>query len=573
MITAIALFAWWPESAPPLDDLREDSSTARAQHREAAGPTDLSVAPSSQQPDRPDRSSASASLVVEVVGSVGAGVGEEARPLAAVSVVLERLEPSSIEVLERRLSNNDGRTRFHFAKPTENAAYLVSVNAEAAHGRDAHTQFLSWPQPNVQPGSDFVLRVALERASSNLEVSVVDPEGLAVPGARVIVRAARVASNPAPGAARAFAAVPACSRQDGLLYRIRDAASCRACHSEPGRPAKRDEPPEDELLEAQYDRSSEALRPIDSLATATCDDSGCVRIENLVPGKYRVRAIFEDADLRAEQGLAPAAEVHLRAHQTTAVELVVLRPIVFRATLDTKDIHSTKLRLDPRTADAETRGRYLGWSGLGEAAVDELFALQRPLVFELRIADAWSDEKGIEAGIWSLDFGDVIARPGPYWLHTEVHALSDMTPLPPQRLDLGPDVPRTWHEGLDLSPHVMSGRFVDANGAGLSSVRVVARTPDGFLIKHSESDEDGRYELRGMPAGPILLTWDLSFDPAMRPAIHVMPTTLVNVARYSGPRTNVVQRIAARPANKAQKPGSEPAGVNAPERAASRRPR
>jgi hypothetical protein len=84
---------------------------------------------------------------------------------------------------------------------------------------------------------------------------------------------------------------------------------------------------------------------------------------------------------------------------------------------------------------------------------------------------------------------------------------------------------------------VVRGQVTDSSGAVLPGVTVVAAATDGRVLTTAETDGAGGYVLDGLPAGPVVLTFQLDGFTSVNVALKVRP----------GAESQVVERLELAP--------------------------
>ncbi|MCA8968316.1 MAG: carboxypeptidase regulatory-like domain-containing protein [Planctomycetes bacterium] len=474
---------------------------------------------------------------------------ETSHPLPNIGLSLLRLSGATHAERIDLTTDAHGTARFTPRK----GQHLLKVN----HAIDARTAVkrgvehaaygLTWPPSRTQDG-DRTLVVELGRTNAGLDVVVVDHSDRFVDGATILVRRAGEAKpernrDPAYAASigsRPFSATPACTRPTGERYPILDPVSCTSCHVRPKRDEPIDVPFEDELFVTPHSTFSPSARPLDTIAVGLTDLRGLASFGNLRPGIATVEVVWHDDEVGRQRAFAETQRIHLEPGVTRRAVLRVVAPISLRATVEGCDLN-TAIVFEPCLPDASANRRYRDWTGLDEAAVRSIFAMQSTQTVTMRMGEQIGDGTSTTAVL--CDFGEVVLRPGPWYVYVSLDPRSDTCPAHVARIDLGPDRPPTWHASIQTSPHVMSGCIVDdVSSTPLAGARVVARTMDGFLLKCTETATDGRYTIRGLPAGPLRICVQRKWQRRVLPRVHRTDFDAA-CTRYAGPTTGVTQRL------------------------------
>ncbi|MCB9919741.1 MAG: carboxypeptidase regulatory-like domain-containing protein [Planctomycetes bacterium] len=472
-------------------------------------------------------------------------IDEASHPLASIALSLIRLSGSTHAERIDAQTDAQGRARF----TPRHGQHLLRINHAGNDGatvrpsKEQAAYGLTWPPP---VSSDPTLVVELGRTNAGLDVVVIDASDRFVDGASILVRRAGEAMEQRSGdpahaeaiGARPFSASTTCTRVASERYRILDPVSCTSCHVRPKRGEPIDEPPEDDLFVTHRSTMTPIARPLDTIAVGLTDQRGLASFGKLRPGDATVEVVWHDDEVGRPRAFAETKQIRLEPGVTKRAVLRVVAPIPLRATVDGCDLNTT-LVFEPCLPDQATTRRYMDWTGLDEAAARSIFATQSPRSVTVRMGEQMGDGSGTSTVL--CDFGEVVLRPGPWFVHVALDPRSDACPANVTRLDLGPDRPTTWHASIQTSPHAMRGRIVDAESSRpLFGVRVVARTMDGFLLKCTETATDGSYTIRGLPAGPLRICVHRTWQRRVLPRVHRTDFDAA-CTQYAGPTSGVTQ--------------------------------
>lgn len=516
----------------PSDSVEDDAPDATTADRSRAALTARTVAESG--------------LVVRVVDADGVGVADVAvvamplmpprskRPSRAITPAPE---PSRGAATRTQVTDRSGEARFALAS----GHWLLRANP----GRSARPN-LSEPTHVVElTGTQRDLVLTLDPATASLALRVREAGNAPLSGVPIVLR--RVD----PSAATSVDEVPsfpltspfkwgarsACNRRSAASYEVASVESCLSCHAPE---ASR----HDEGLVVSH------LAP-DGVAWTTSDASGELRFRGLRAGTYRVEALqpSQDAAVRIEDPLwlprAHAMEIALRPGESRSEVFALLRTarwiLAVQPAVTTPNFHCS-----PVAASTGQVARIAAWAGIEPERMRRMLESRTSYIDVTSWIRATSrSEDGVEQTDGETQSFHVDLPPGPWRFHFEIEPGSTfLTPRLPQ-LDLGPRLPQRLSLRIEKSPHEASGRFVDADGIGIPGLSVVARDPEGNLLKRTSTGADGSYRIRGLPARPLVLCWhddrSVRSDPPLHRDLRVLDG--IRCARFAGPMRNQVHRL------------------------------